>query len=221
MTKPSWLDQRYERTFFDSQTLFYDDVIRLRGKEWLNDSIINYYLLYLENVKYEQQKDDLLFLSPSVTFWIMQVKEKEDVADAINPLNPTQKDLIFIPINDNSDETGEVSGGSHWSLVVYNRKEDTFNYYDSSGDYNYGSAVKTVAKIAHFLNPKYDYGTMSIKINKISCSQQQNGYDCGVYLLSFCDVLGNAEHVKNVSPRDINCLREDILKKIQQGVGAT
>jgi sentrin-specific protease 8 len=35
-------------------------------------------------------------------------------------------DLVFIPVNDNEDDT---AGGSHWSLLVYWRSGNVFYYY--------------------------------------------------------------------------------------------
>lgn len=136
------------------------------------------------------------------------------------PLKPSEKRLIFIPICDLDDVTGEVAGGSHWALVVYNRDTETFNYYDSSGEYNRWSAIKTVAKIAHFIDKKYPYNHQRlVDLKTVAVPQQQNGFDCGVYLLAFADAIasrdGRHESLQDITPSSIKKLRSHILALIR------
>lgn len=46
-----------------------------------------------------------------------------------------QKDVVFLPINDNA-EPGVAFGGSHWSLLVYVRRANQFWHYDSMHERN-------------------------------------------------------------------------------------
>ncbi len=152
---------------------------------------------------------------------------KDDVADAVNPLNPLSKRLIFIPINDNDDETGmEAEGGSHWSLVMYDRATGQFNYYDASGDSNYRAALKTTAKIAHFLDSSIPYNDpKAIKLHSRKAPQQQNGFDCGMYMLAYSDALAQAgandeKALDKITPSFVTNMRKEILELIHKGVGA-
>jgi sentrin-specific protease 8 len=116
-------------------------------------------------------------------------------------------------------------GGNHWSLVVYDRSTGKFNYYDSSRDYNYQAAIKTVAKIAHFIDPKYPYNQpRSIELEKKTVPQQQNGYDCGVYVLAFSDAIAEADggdsNLNKITPNSIKDLRKNILDMIGKNIGA-
>jgi len=144
--RPAWLPRDFSKTYYDSQTLSDDDIMLLIGSNWLNDNMINYYFLYLENEKYKQHSDEFCFMAPSVSFWVSMIEDPEDIKASLEPLNVKNKRLIFIPINDNTN-TEATSGGSHWSLVVFDRDTKVFNYYDSSSTYNKYAAMNCVKKM--------------------------------------------------------------------------
>ena len=58
--------------------------------------------------------------------------------------------VIFIPVNDKK-LLESFEGGSHWSLLVYVKKNNKFLYYDSSNNYNFTVANKFATKISSIL----------------------------------------------------------------------
>lgn len=49
----------------------------------------------------------------------------------LESLDPKNKELIFFPLN---NIEANFSDGTHWSLVVYSKKEDAFFSFDSLGE---------------------------------------------------------------------------------------
>lgn len=154
--RPSWLTLNFSKTYYDSQTLSDEDILLLTGKYWLNDNMINFYFLYLENEKYKKYQNEYCFMAPSVSFWVSMIDDEQDIKASLDPLKVQEKKLIFIPINDNTDIEAVNGGGSHWNLVVFERRNNTqekskFYYYDSGGNMNKRAAQRCIEKMApHF-----------------------------------------------------------------------
>jgi sentrin-specific protease 8 len=212
MPIPQWLTREFMHTFYDSQTLYYDDVKTLCGPYWLTDAVITYYYLLLENDKFPNEKNNMCFIPPAITFWASMV---DDASDAVGPLELEKKNLIFIPINDSESDTG---GGSHWSLVIYDREIDTFNYYDSMGTHNLSAARRMVRKLAPHVGTK---NVSKPKFDVRPSPQQNNGFDCGVHVLAVTDNLaqnhGSDDHLSNnINSHTISELRKTMLENIGQ-----
>ncbi|MCC8942410.1 hypothetical protein H8A97_41350, partial [Bradyrhizobium sp. Arg62] len=79
-------------------------------------------------------------------------------------------DFLFLPMND-ADRLDQR--GSHWSLLFVdrrNRQRPVAYHYDSIRGYNDGGAAKLAKQLGLSLQPA-------------EMAQQQNGHDCGVFVL--------------------------------------
>ena len=70
-------------------------------------------------------------------------------------------------------------GGSHWSVLLYNKKENKFFHHDSIANTNKDHAV-TMAKKIKSINKE-----INSTVIEIPSPQQNNGYDCGIYALLY------------------------------------
>lgn len=191
--------------------LYFSDVDLLKGPFWLNDQLISFYFEYLERDIFEDFSDRFLFVSPEVTQCIKF--SPEDVAMFLEPLRAHEKDFLFFALNDNLQV--ERAGGSHWSLLVYSRPENTFFHYDSSyGSNHTNSALLTNILMRALQVPHADF-------REASCLQQTNSYDCGIHVLCTVDLLcrmavrsGELEGAGCVSHEAINCKRHDLMNII-------
>lgn len=131
----------------------------------------------------------------------------------LEPLKLERKELIFFALNDNDSHK---SGGTHWSLLVFSRDEDTFYNFDSYNDFNIISA-KT---LYHVL--KIGLSCPSATLKNQDCTQQTNLYDCGIHVLAnvenTCEqFIRNAtvRHVPRLPPSVISNKRKEILNLIE------
>jgi len=171
------------------------DVALLKGKDWLNDTLIGFYFEYLSNsaLKSEQfdkqtgDKDNserrgCQFVGPEVT-QLLKLISKEEVSIVLEAViqGMDSKDFTLFPVNDSNSKihNGHV-GGSHWSLLIYSKADKAFVHFDSVQKANDSDAKLIVSKLSSFT-------AAAPFSNHPSCGRQENGYDCG------CHVLRNAE----------------------------
>lgn len=131
-------------------TLYRSDVKLLKPPFWLNDSLIAFYYEYLTYELFKEHENQLAFVHPSAIFMIAFLNTSEELKQSLAPLKLPQKQYVFMPINNNSDVNS--TGGTHWALLVYSRKENKFMYYDSAGTLNLSEAKLAKQKITAVLD---------------------------------------------------------------------
>ncbi|PZC74464.1 hypothetical protein B5X24_HaOG207821 [Helicoverpa armigera] len=169
---------------YHSILLHQSDIQLLTGPHWLNDTIISFYFEYLEENVFKNAKE-LLFVSPEVTQCIKMVREDE-IGTFLEPLGVSKKQFVFFALNDN--DTPDMAGGSHWSLLVYSKPERCFFHLDSS----YVSNHKPAWELASHLIPYLSKDTINFVTKE--CLQQSNGYDCGVHVICNAERLAECAH---------------------------
>ncbi|KAK3408799.1 hypothetical protein EUGRSUZ_J00959 [Eucalyptus grandis] len=220
------------RSSGDEKILSYKDVVLRRsdleilsGPCFLNDRIIEFYFSYLSSC---YPSPDILLVPPSIAFWIANCPDVEGLKDFIEPLDLPGKKLVIFPVNDN-ENVGLADGGSHWSLLVFERDASVFVHHDSSGGMNGRYARQLYEVLVGFIN-----GPNSASDAKfIQCSsspQQLNGYDCGLYVIATARAiccwyetvkLSNEKDLwfssveEQVTPPSVTELRKEILQLIK------
>lgn len=161
----------------------------LKPGAWLNDEVINLYLVLL---KEREQRDPQKFLKchffnsffykkliggrggydyKSVRRWTTQRKLGYCLFEC---------DKIFIPIHK------EI----HWCLAVINKKDEKFQYLDSLR----GRDKQVMTVLArYFVDEVKDKSGKDIDVSSWKqefvedLPEQQNGYDCGVFMIKYSD----------------------------------
>jgi len=169
------------------------DVSILKGKDWLNDTLIGFYFEYLTNAASKQGQDakqtgdnserkGCQFVGPEVTQLLKLISKEEVpiVLEAVLQGMETQ-DYTLFAVNDSNSKIHEGHvGGTHWSLLIYSKVDKKFVHFDSIHKANDADAKLIVSKLSSFTaNAQFT--------NHSFCKRQVNGYDCG------CHVLRNAE----------------------------
>ncbi|XP_058081458.1 NEDD8-specific protease 1 [Magnolia sinica] len=174
----------------DEKILSYNDVVLrrsdldiLRGPYYLNDRIIEFYFSYLSST-YPSQ--DILLVPPSISFWITNCPDLSGLKDFIEPLQLNSKKLIVFTVNDNSDVTQD-EGGTHWSLLAFDRDRNVFVHHDSMKGLNGWYAKKLYKTVEKFVGV-HGYPSTACFVECLT-PQQTNGYDCGVYVLAITKVI--------------------------------
>lgn len=112
----------------------------------------------------------------------------------------------FLPIN---DQTRDAVGGTHWSLLAFHSSPEgcAWSYHDSFGSSNliHARNVKSVLSgVLRVLNPENRVALNNAKWTIDSCPQQTNGFDCGVFVIGFLEILvARLAHLKD-SKRTMN-----------------
>ncbi|XP_052861851.1 sentrin-specific protease 8 [Anopheles cruzii] len=203
---------------FHESCLRMSDIDLLKGPYWLNDQLISFYFEYLEKRVFENESD-LLFVSPEVTQCIRMVSQ-EEVSIFLGPLRAAERAFVFFALNDN--DRADRAGGTHWSLLVFSRPEQTFYHFDSSRNANGEYARGLVAILKRALC------CPEAAMRTGDCLQQSNGYDCGIHVLCTADAVtrqirksGSIAGVRSARYDVIRAKREELLATITELGGRT
>ncbi|XP_028922484.1 sentrin-specific protease 8 [Ornithorhynchus anatinus] len=158
------------------------DLRLLDPPNWLNDHIIGFAFEYFASGQFVDCSEQVCFVSPEVTQFIKCTSCPEEVALFLEPLNLPQKQVVFLPINDNSSQ---AAGGTHWSLLVYEQEKNGFSHYDSHSRSNSVHARQVAGKLEAFLGKR---GDKTVFVEE-KTPAQQNSYDCGMYVICNTEAL--------------------------------
>ncbi|KAJ5497137.1 Peptidase C48 SUMO/Sentrin/Ubl1 [Penicillium fimorum] len=193
-----------------------DIVTCIRPEAWLNDEIINAYLGLL--VHYLRQSHGNLGPKERPrfhafnTFFYSTLRDKG--YDGVRRWANRAKiggeglldvDTVFIPVHESS----------HWTLMVIRPEERTIEYFDSLGSRG-ARQVKNVKRwLRGELGPKYRDDEWTV-LPSVS-SQQDNGSDCGVFLLTNAKAITVGVEPTSIGPRHITLLRRKIVAELMNG----
>jgi sentrin-specific protease 8 len=139
-------------------------------------------------------------------------------ADEINaiildPLDAKKRPFIIFAINNNDQD---VAGGSHWSLCVYSKPDNTFFHFDSSSYFNHMPCEQLINIMKKCLQ------VPSAEFQRVDCLQQNNSYDCGIYVLCHADLVcktimksKSLKDVKKLNCKTVTTKRSELIGIIQ------
>ena len=172
---------------WNDSLLYSSDLNLLSDGEWLNDRLIGFVYEYMEKETYKYEASKIAFVNPS-TVQCLKLCSSLEEADIcfLSPLELNQKDYVFFPINNN--QNSEVAGGSHWSLLCWDKNKRNFIHLDSIGSNR---------EVANFFFKKFKnyFGANNLIENVSKFPKQENSCDCGMYVLVATEVI--TEHLIN------------------------
>jgi sentrin-specific protease 1 len=185
---------------------------RLQEKQWLNDEIINFYMKLLQERDKELCKN-FADRSPSYFFsshFMDLLKTRDEynfqkVRRWAKDVPMSEQRRIYFPININNQ---------HWALAVVHMDIKEIRYYDSIFGENKGNPY--MESLLRWLK---DVG---IKTSDWKCvgvrdiPQQNNGSDCGMFTILFCDFLSD-DLPMAFSQKEINHYRKKTVIKLLNG----
>lgn len=190
----------------------------LKTLSWLNDEIINSYLTVL--VQYLRQStgntgNERPRFHAFTTFFYTTLRDKgyQGVRRWANRAKIGGEGLldvetVFIPVHESS----------HWTLLVVRPADRTIEYFDSL-DMMGRKGARQVKNIKEWLRgelgAKYDDDEWNI-LPALS-SQQDNGSDCGVFLLTNAKAIALGIEPTSFGPRDTQTLRRKIVAELMNG----
>ncbi|RAL50117.1 hypothetical protein DM860_007791 [Cuscuta australis] len=195
------------------EVLKYNDVILrpsdidvLENPCFLNDQVIAFYFSYLSSLCSE---DDIAFVPPVVSFWLANC-DAESRKDAVEPLKLGSKRLVLFTVNNNEDlDKGE--GGTHWSILIFDRTKNSFLHLDTLKGVNHAHAFKLYDSVKQYVgvpsasikervknknkNKKKSKAASvpatEVTFEEWTATRQINNYDCGVYVMAVAKAVSD------------------------------
>ena len=194
------------------------DINTLSPHTYVNDLIISFYYEIIQD-KYPSELITLLDPAVSMSIILDVSNEDENLEDIKNciflPLQLNKKKFIFAPINDNK-KIQYTCSGSHWTLNVVDVDNNLIYYLDSTlGDVS--NAHIFHKKIEKLFEKKFDF------IYGLNKKYQSNSFDCGMFLLSFTEILmkhivsNNLKIKNNIKELDSIFNGENLVKQSYMG----
>jgi len=161
------------------------DIESIKERGWITDKIVKYVFNELQ-MKYinVRKSKNIMLVEPIIAQLIKSTSDEDTTEETISGSGIRKADWVFFPLNNN--ESDEV-GGTHWSLLLYNKNVNTFYHYDPMKGMNGRSVDEIIKKLNKGENRK-------TIIYHMACTSQTNGFDCGIYTLMFSErILKNME----------------------------
>ncbi|RLN64943.1 hypothetical protein BBJ28_00009896 [Nothophytophthora sp. Chile5] len=214
--------------------LYDSDVALFASRQWLNDNALNFYFQYLYQtlcLRGDGSNSDVLPMDPAVVSCMLhQCEDDDEYADLARGLDLQNKQLCLIPVSDNAALDGQ---SSHWSLLVF--RSGRFEHFDSSGGLNSRAAQRIASTFEVLLRAvgRHDGDQAGEKVEDVAdAPQQQNGYDCGMYVLVLAEYFCRRHANESVppslqayaTPERVTQLRLQmpaLVQKLQQAVAQT
>jgi hypothetical protein len=181
---------------------------------WLNDEIINSYLSIIVHYLREStgNLNDRPLFHAFNTFFFSTLRDKGyqgvrrwATRAKIGGESLLDVDTVFIPVH----------GGAHWTLMVVRPMERTIEYFDSMGSRGANQVKKAKEWLRGELGTKYDEDEWTVL--KSTSSMQDNGSDCGVFLLSNAKAIALGIEPTAFGAPDTLLLRRKIVAEIING----
>ena len=135
---------------------------------------------------YRCKEANILLIDPTVTQLIKNYYRKDLIKAVIEDIGVIDSEWTFFIVSNHNidlmDSARLGTGGSHFSLLVYNKKQNIFYDFDPIRSMNGESVNKLYKNLKGFIEE-------GSKWTGTNCSQQKNGYDCGPYTLLFAEKL--------------------------------
>lgn len=192
------------------------DIKTLKPGTWLNDEIINTYMDMLNerdtllSSKFPDRKASHFFKT-----YIMSnlgTGEKysfERVQKYESKINIFELRRLYFPINIKD---------THWTLAVVDMDAKQIHYYDSmnkGGHIYMNSLLMWLKDKAEKSNSGNAYDMSEWKcLDEENIPQQINGFDCGMFLISYCDFLSDNLPLSSFSQEDMPDFRLKTVLKI-------
>lgn len=174
-------------TSFGDVSLRGFDLASVTPGQWLTDNVIAYDLAKLDA---KAAAAGVQLFDPSVSY-LLRFGGDDVISSVIHERSrnehlqhtPTTTALAFV-INDNTN-VERARGGTHWSVLVFEKSKARFTHFDSIPGSNETCARELAMKLAPHLVADHQAALASKEFIKEHefVPRQQNAHDCGIFTL--------------------------------------
>jgi len=166
-----------------------NDIETLKGLNWLNDEVINFYMQMIVQRSSEGNKKFPLVYAFSTFFYPKLMDSGHSgVKRWTKKVDLFSHSLILIPVH----------LGMHWCLAVIDLEKKAISYYDSMG----GRNNRCLRALSKYIEEEHlakksaplDMSDWSQEIAE-SIPQQMNGSDCGMFTCKFAEYISRRKKI--------------------------
>ena len=122
-----------------------------------------------------------------MTYLLQKEDSKSTIKQHKKELNLNNHEWVIYTINNNSDpEKGD--GGTHWSLLIYRKKDNKYIYFDSVKEVNLRHAKELITNLA-VDNESFGMNGDLPTYKVAKCKQQNNSFDCGIFVMVYMSAI--------------------------------
>uniref|UniRef100_A0A915PK57 Ubiquitin-like protease family profile domain-containing protein n=1 Tax=Setaria digitata TaxID=48799 RepID=A0A915PK57_9BILA len=184
------------------------DLLTLKGLDWLNDEVINFYMnLICERAKNDENLPRVYAFS-SFFYSTLSGKGYTSVRRWTRKIDIFSYEMLLVPVH----------LGAHWCLAVIDFKNRIIDYYDSMG----GSNDRCLDILSEYLceesldkrKNEFDLSDWQL-VNREDIPQQMNGSDCGMFACKFAEYVTRRAQI-SFSQEHMPYFRERMVYEICQ-----
>ena len=178
------LSSPYSQTLVDAHNIAITrkDLDTLRGLNWLNDEIINFYLQMI--VARSKENDNWPNVYAMNTFFLPKLMKTgyDSIKRWTRKIDIFSYDILLVPVHLDV----------HWCLAIINLKKKGVFFYDSMGS-DKNDILKALLKYLqseHKNKKNSDFDTSDFHLENVKeIPKQMNGSDCGMFTLKYAEYL--------------------------------
>eukprot|EP00736_Rhodelphis_marinus_P002292 Rmarinus@m.29737 len=156
------------------------------GSKWISRGLIDLFGEYVHSLRTGSS-----VILPTRLLQLTKAHDKSAALSILRDFRVFKTELLLFPVN-----TG-CGGGTHWVLLTYSRIADEWRCYDSMNngepDVGFGfsaaDALQGILKLYAAENDIFNKPTEERVMNFEFVPQQENGYDCGLFVLKFMEYV--------------------------------
>lgn len=171
----------------------------------LNDEVINKYMDLIT-----ARSPDTVYAFNTFFYLALSEKGYSHISRWTKKIDIFAKEKLFVPVH--------IEDENHWCLMCVNFNKKTIKYYDSLGGRNF-TCLKLMLKYLmyeHLNKKKTEFYPGGWRLNNIrKCPQQNNVWDCGVFVCMFAEHLARNAPL-NFTHEDMPNLRKQLYSEIKK-----
>ncbi|VDM19982.1 unnamed protein product [Wuchereria bancrofti] len=184
------------------------DLLTLKGLDWLNDEVINFYMNLICQRSQNDESLPKVYAFNSFFYSTLVSKGYASVRRWTRKIDIFAYELLLIPVH----------LGAHWCLAVIDFKNRIIDYYDSMG----GNNDCCLDVMSEYLceesldkrKKEFDLSDWQL-VNRDDIPQQMNGSDCGMFACKFAEYAARRAQI-SFSQDHMPYFRERMVYEICQ-----
>ena len=169
-----------------------EDIESVNDGKYVTDQVIEFFMQscmqsYEEQTEVNKTRERIKIIGPAMTYLLQKEDSKSAIKQHKKELNLNNHEWVIYTINNNSDpEKGD--GGTHWSLLIYRKKDNKYIYFDSVKEINLRHAKELITNLA-VDNESFGMNGDLPTYKVAKCKQQNNSFDCGIFVMVYMSAI--------------------------------